>query len=273
MITKFKIFENNVAEDESDLAYQFSDSFVLDYYKSKNNITIKEIQDFIDIWKCITDEDDVKKYFIEEIIKNKKYNLNDFTEDDLISYIEEENIEHKKNLNKDDLISILKKADKIDDFISYYYDNKWYDYSPKEVFTEIYDNVDEMYPYSYIKNFIDEEYAYYLYYNSIDFEYLFDYLKNYIIEDTILQKKLLEIDDSNSIALLNVMDNDEELNNIGNEYDFQKKYIESFCKINNSQECKELALKNISKKYEINKDIKKEYHKYLYLIDADKYNL
>ena len=66
-------------------------------------------------------------------------------------------------------------------------------------------------------------------------------------------------------ALYNVMDEDVD-RSIGNEYDFQKLYIEKKKNI-------EKAVKNLYDKFGINPKIAEEYKDYMYVIDAEKYNL
>ncbi len=289
MITKFKIFEN-VAEDNYDLASQFSQKFIEQYWEKNIELSIFDAIYRVNLWDYV-DKDKVKDHLIKEQIDkthigdNNKFQKIDYIEfiksnifelvySDLDKYRKIYNLNHMNYeeildiLNVDELIQIIEDNGEDNNFIKNYFYEKFDDTEAEDILEIENDMLDPESLYDFLEDWIDKEKIIKDYKNLIDFEEKFEYLMNSIIDSVDLQYKLIKMDPDNVIALFNIMDSDSKLIT---DYKFQKLFI----KIN--KEKKNINIENsIKQLYEVcglNEKIEKEYQDYMYLIYAKKYNL
>ena len=295
MITKFKIFESNIPLDEDDLAQLFSQKYIEDYYDNNFKIDVEDAARTINLWNYV-DEDVVKKTLIEESIDGYFIDDKIFTLKDYYNYIKENILElvipeldkfrKKHNLGdikyeeilrsmkKEDFVKLIAEYEKSDDFLKYYFEEKWEDSSAEEILMEIYGKheiVDNsLYPYlrEYIK---DEQEIIDDYFDRVNFTDKFEYICDCIAFDITLQKELIKINQNTVEALFEIMNADDENRNVGKDYEFQKIYITYECM--DEENLIPIYLKEIKEKFGLNPKIEKEYKDYMFEIDAEKYNL
>jgi len=295
MIIKFKLFEN-VAQDEDELAEQFSQKYVEKYYDDNYEISPEEASNYVNIWAYV-DIDKVRRGLIEETadgayLDDKIYKKTDFAMyilDNLLGvakpYIEKfkkkYKIEFENNedvlfkMSKKGLIEILVDTNSDYDFLLNYWEEKWEDEHPEQILTQIWgkhtirDNV-----YSYIKDYVNDDDLVEACLRNVEYDTKFEYIKDYIYNDMKLQEKLIKMNPKNVFALFDVMD---ETISIGNNYDYQKLYLDTkeYEEADEEEIEEELPIKveQLHKKFGLDPEIRKEYSKYTYLIDANKYNL
>jgi hypothetical protein len=288
MITRLKYYENKkTPEDEEDLVELFSQKFIEKYWDKNFDISADDASNYLNLWNFVDDER-VKEALIKDKVADSS--INDFSDDDLISYIKEELMdkpqliieldklrkEHKlgpikyedilKKITREELEQIVEFIGDTEDFMILYYENFWADYSAEDIMNQEWGQSYEQMV-GYLRNFVDDDKIIENYKDRVDFEYKFEYVRDCIGSDIRLQEKLLDINVNTVGALFDIMDDE---STIGNEYDFQKLYIEQ--KISKKQDIAEI-LKGINDKFGLNKKIKKEYSEYTYLIDAEQYNL
>ena len=247
MITKFKLFENtNIPKDENDLADLFSQKYIEEYFDNGYEIDADEVSQFVNIWKYIEDEDEVKAYFIEieldSIEKSRKVGKEEFTEQDR-----------------------KEKKEQLEDL--------WEDTDISDIMEQLWGKHTRNEPYDYVSQFVDKARMVGDYLDNIDFDTKYEYLRDYIYNDYGLQKKLLEINPNTVEALFDVMDSTV---SIGTTYEFQKLYIKTNVEREDPKDEDEITahvIKQINDKFGLNKKIKKEYVNLTYLIDAEKYNV
>jgi hypothetical protein len=294
MITQFKIFENKkVFEDEDDLALLFTQEFIEEYYKNDSTINAEEASMGVHLWDFVKDLEKVKNYLISKKVDGSrledsiftKYDMQDYIENKLLKNIQPELDKFRKKydlgfmenkdildkMDKKDFIKILYSNNAETDFIGYFYEDLYDDTHPEDILIEIYgENTVCENLYGLIKEFLDDDEIIEEYYRKTDFENKFDYLKDNIYIDRVLQEKLLKINSDTVFALFDILEDDRDRNDIhktiGDEYDFQKLYIDK-------NEDKEIAIKDLYNKFGINPKIAEEYKDYMYIIDAQNYNL
>jgi len=136
--------------------------------------------------------------------------------------------------------------------------------------------------YNILSDYIDDDDIIKDYKDNEDFDYKKDTIGNNIIFDKDLQEKLLEISKKNIIALVELFVEEgynKEDNIITDEpYKMQKLYIKKYSKKNKHDHlAKAKALKTLDENFELDEDIKKEFHEDLLLMNAidsaDKFNI
>ena len=292
MITEFKIFENqNIPADEDDLADLFTQKFIEDYFDNNYEIDIDEASDCMDLWDYV-DIDKVRNDLIKQIASDTKIIDNKFNKNDYINFIEDNikdfrrRIKKYRELNylgkielqemeKDDLINIIEHGDKVSNFLNLYFEDKYYDIHPEEILYDIHGKnaIRDNNFLLYLENYINEDEVINDYRDKIEFESKYNYIRDYIRCDIILQKKLFDINVNTVIALYDVMDDNQKF---GMSYKFQKAYIEFSRSYEGDIKPNNIYpqnLKILNDKFGVNKKIAKEYEEYMYFIDSEKYNL
>lgn len=283
MITKFKLFER--AEDEDDLADQFSQEYIEKYYDMNYEIPTDDAVIWANLWNYV-DKDSVKEGLIKE--KVRENDLDEFNNEQLTNYI----LDNMKELLEPKMDRLIKKYELSDledileampkkriahliydedlsaDFIKKYYEEEWEDKDVEEILMELHgknaiENNEELY--NYLFPYLNEESMIEDYKNSIQFEDKYEYLAYRICSDMDLQQKLIEMDSDNVFALFDIMEN-----TTGEEYAFQKLYLD---KIKEEDGNIAMAIKDIDERYGLNPKIEEEYKEYLYIINAEKYNI
>ena len=127
---------------------------------------------------------------------------------------------------------------------------------------------DNLYP--YLQDFVDDNEIIEDYMNNIDFTNKYEFFRDSIIHDKNLQEKIIEMDPNTVEVLFDIIDTYEREDNFGNEYKFQKIYLDQY---KGEDESVAVAIKEINDKFILHPVIKKEYRDYMYLIDAESFNL
>jgi hypothetical protein len=177
-----------------------------------------------------------------------------------------------KLMKKIDFIKLITKYEKSNDFLEYYYNDRWDVFDAEEILFEIWGKhnvLNDLYPYirQYIK---DEEKIINDFHDTIEFSEKFEYVRDNISYDRKLQEKLLIINPNTVVALFDIIDT-----SLGNDYHFQKKYLEFMFNENNVKpdDIYPHELKKLNVAFGLNPKIEEEYKDYLYGIDSEKYNL
>lgn len=291
MITKFKLFENKYESDD-DLVDLFSQDFIEDYYESNFEISGEYASIGINIWDYV-DIDRFREGTIKDTVDNTSIADDEFSFINYAEYIENNILNEAKpeldkfrkkynlggikyadilyKMDRMDLIKLIEKLHKEKEFMAIYYEDKWEELLPEEILEELWGKQSSYDIYQYVSGYVDDNKLIDEYMRRVDFTEKYEFARDSISTDINLQRKLLEIDTDTVIQLEEIMyvdDNDEnEDKNIAREYEFQKLFIEK----NGNDIAK--SVKHLNDRFELNPKIKKEYSEYMYLIDAEKYNL
>jgi len=284
-----KLFEQhlNIPDDEQDLVELFSQKFIENFFLDNYQISAEEASHAVNLWDYVN-IDKFRDNLIKDTAENKEIDDKEFSNEDYIDFIKEKklksgwNEEILKKVSRNQLIDLIEDNNEEYNFILKYFTDKWEDTHPKDILIELHgkDLVEENlynYLFYYVNdNDIIDDYIN----NKVQFETKMEYVRDYICCDIGLQRKLLKINKNTVEALFNVMDsNDTEYFDgstkytIGHEYKFQKLYIITKIKNNSGSEIIEQAMKELNDKFILNPKIEEEYAEYMYLINAEKYNL
>ena len=314
MITRFKIFERQSYEIYGELVDNFDDDFIEEYYDK--NLAYDDIEEILGLWPNIiwnhVDDDAFVQSWIEDEISN--LSIEDFSDYDYKDYLEfnwndeieneafkvwkenheDENDDDKyseysgfmiDDLSEDELKEIIKNIDEENEFVEKVVNDRYDREDAQGIIKGIYGNVEGMSGeelYNILSDYIDDDDIIKDYKDNEDFDYKKDTIGNNIIFDKDLQEKLLEISKKNIIALVELFVEEgynKEDNIITDEpYKMQKLYIKKYSKKNKHDHlAKAKALKTLDENFELDEDIKKEFHEDLLLMNAidsaDKFNI
>jgi hypothetical protein len=296
MITKFKMFE--YLGIEYDLAEQFSQKYIENYFNDNFEIGADEAAKSIDLWSFVEDTDKIREDLIHSLIEDALHN-DDIEKEDYIYYIKDEQLTNAipildkyrkklvlgdikyedilKKLTKEQLVKIVAEdLDKSDEFFEYYFHGKYDDSHPEDILNDIWGEASvEENLYDYIKEYVNDDEIIEYYIDKLDFTTKFEYLQDYIESDKKLQTDLLALNPDNVNNLFDIM-NDNEYRSIGKDYKFQKAYIEHNSNEENPNITEKsilVALAGLYDKFGLNSEIEKEYSGHMYEIDSRKYNL
>lgn len=305
MITKFKLFESSIAHE---LVDDLSDDTIESVYDDKYKITAREIcSDYGPnyIWDNI-DDDKYKDEYIQDQIDNAE--LDNFSESDLKEWIENNLSSTKKDkiieiykenndldeeleyddvmldeLTEEELIEVIAEDGDEEDFYKEQFEDRYGESDTKDLVSELYnmDNGRELYDALYY--YIDDDELIKNFKNDEDFEYKKEYVEDYIDKDTSLQREILKNNPSAVISLAELFTTSI-YENIANEYEFQKLYIQKYVEgegdteyfMENDEELHQAiaeALKFLYDNFELNPDIEQENKKDMWLAKSAKYNL
>ena len=140
----------------------------------------------------------------------------------------------------------------------------------KELYKIVYDYVDD----KEIKDEWEETCK-----ENEDFDVKRDFVKTNIYNNTDFQRTILKAKDSNVLKLAELFELQGSNDNIADEYDFQKLYIEEYFKEHKDDEdedednLKATALRYVYDNYDLDPDIADEYNDYMWMVNAKKYNV
>lgn len=302
MITKFKIFEN--LNEDKELIDYLDDDIIENYFKENYDIDISELADMCPqcLWDTIDDErfiedfkndeidnrtfDDFSKDEFKEYLEN---NWNEEIEDEIIkvwkenNYIdEEEELEYNedmyKKLTEDELKNIIETCFSESDFVEEMIEDRYKRYySAQELLEEIYGDLSGTELYNVISWYVDEDDAKKEWIDNEDWHYKKEFVEGNISYDQTLQKTIFQNDNDSVIKLTNLLAEENADNSIGDDYWFQKKYIEK-CKEKNPEDEDEhmivpTAIKFLHDNFNLHPDIEDEHKDDTFLINTEKYNL
>jgi len=314
MIIKFKLFEGNGLEH--DLVDDLSDDTIETYYDEKYKIDAKEICSEFGphyIWDNFDDKKYIEDYIQDEI---DNASLDEFCESDLRDYIEnnlsadmkekiieiykennddedEDNEEEKEELEYEDSMLDDLTEDELKDVISndseYNFfeeimNDRYGNSYAKDIISDFYDMEDGGTLYNSLYAYIDDGGVEKDFKNNEDFDYKKEWVENYINNDTDLQREILKNNPSAVLSLAELFSDSKVNENIGDEYEFQKLYIEKYVEGEAEDEYykeheEELhhtiaeALKFLYDNFGLDPNIEEEYKEDMWLISSGKYNL
>jgi len=251
--------------------------------------------------KYVDDEDREKIYlhYIEDEVDI--YELKSLKEE----LIETKNKKEKKKISKDieeitnrideirdlglDELLVEMSEDMLREIISDYFDvvefvesilkNRYSGYSLSDYIEELFGSLDQLTFNSrdgrddnWILKYVDEDAVIKEWNDSEEYDHKYETIKDQIENTPELQRKLLKKKKSNALLLFDLFDGANKWN-IGDEYDFQKKYIKAYKKLNTDPDAIPVALKNLYDNLGLNSTIEDEYADYLYLVNSEQYNL
>ena len=288
-------FDRNYNTDSDEIISNFPD-LIWDHIDDE-----RYVRDFISDEIDSREMNEFSENEFKDYIKN---HLTDAKEEKIIEYYKEntsyddaEEPEYEDSmldeLSEDELIDVIEDDGDSEDFIEERVKSWYVNSSAKDIFNDIYgyDDFNDMYQkssksYSYsnevekdVKNivksllpYVDTDELEKEYKDGEDFDYKKDQVKDYISHDKDLQRKLLELKSSNVMLLHKLFK--EGGNNIGDEYVFQKTYINRYVKKhkNNPNNIAE-ALKNLDDNYKLDSKIKAEYEEDMWMVNSKKFNL
>ena len=318
MIKKFKIFEKLISERYSiakDLVDQFDDTYIEKWYDDNFDMDVSEIidmsstrnildcfdddryrddyiQDYINSYEFSEiDKDDLKRY-IEKNLTTKKedkileiYNSNNYDEDDEDSKKETEYEDYMLDeLDQDELRDVIddsnEESDCIEELINGWYSGR----SGEDILEEFHGNVDRTEArelYDIISYYVDDDKLKQNWQDNKDFDYKKERLEEDLPYNVELQRDLIDKDADNAVALADLWENESSSQNIGDEYDFQKGYIEKYTKDNTDEnddeefvsDIKSDAVKYLYDNFGLDSNIEEEYEDYMWKVTASIYNV
>lgn len=228
----------------------------------------------------------VKKYKIPEDNKIAVQDGEHVVVDELLST--EKEIEYEEymldELSEDDLKEVIEDSSEEEECIEETI-NGWYEgRSGEELLEEFYGDLDKMEGpelYKIISSYVDDDQLVENWKSGEDYSYKKEQIQEEIYRNTELQRALVEKDPDNALALAELWEENDDDNTIGDEYDFQKGYIEKYVKDNTDEtddeefvsEIKSDAVFYIHDHFGLDDDIKEEYKDYMIQVDTQKFNL
>ena len=231
----------------------------------------------------ITSSDKVKKYTIPEthdIIVNDGDTIQ---KGEVLATLRYDDYMYD-DMDIDELRDIIKDEGQEYDFIDDIITKRYEDENAKSIIENIYGrHLDAKELYKILYNYTDdkeikdewEETCK----DNIDFDTKRDFVKEYIYNDTDFQRTILKAKDSNVLKLVELFELQSSTDNIADEYEFQKLYIQEYVKEHiededeDEENLKAIALKYIDDNYDLDPDIADEYNDYMYMVNAKKYNV
>lgn len=302
MITKFKIFEN--LDEDKELIDYLDEDTIEKYFDDNYDIDIIELVDMCPscLWNAVDDEKFIEDYKQDEIgnrsfydyskTKFKEYlesNWNDEIEDKIVeiwkenNYIdEEEETEYEENmykqLSEDELKDVIEYCFSESDFVEEMVEDSCRNYyDAQSLIEDMYGPLEGEDLYRTIQWYIDDDDAKKEYKDNEDWYYKKEFVEGSISRDRSLQKEIFEEDENSVIQLANLFADENSSNNIGDDYWFQKTYIEK-CKEKNPEDEDEhmivpTAIKFLHDNFGLHPDIEDEHKDDTFLIGTEKYNL
>jgi len=276
------------------------------YYDNNDdeNMIIKTEYDGI---VSISDEDGVKTVMITEDDTTEEYEIPDnfnivVEEGDEINYntiiARNDDIEYDSDmiddLDSDQLKDIITDENEEGEFLEEtitkrYEDKTFIEIMEEEKSVDSYEElIDNMTPkkfYEYYSSFIDIDKLVKNYKKYEDSDSKYDWVESKIPDSIEIQHYLMDNSkDSNNLTLLLFEifeDKGDHSDDISDEYEFQKRYIEEYIKENGYDDSTEdekgdliaEALKDLNSNFVLDSQIKTEFNKYMFIVDSDKFNM
>jgi len=173
-------------------------------------------------------------------------------------------------LDDNDYKEIIEKTDGAEKFIEKSTRNRYEGQDAKDILSEFYGDNDSKELYNVIYNYIDEDEIKKDLLNSEDDERIEEFVSSEIFRNINLQREILNNDKYAVIELAELFAQTSG-ENIADEYEFQKIYIQKYAE--EDEHKKATAIKYLNDNFGLDPNIEEEYEDYMWLIDADKFNL
>jgi hypothetical protein len=185
-----------------------------------------------------------------------------------------------EELSSDELIDVIEDSGEEDEYVEKTVRSRYDNYSAEDLIGEIYGDTSRMSGkelYSMLQWYIDDNKIEEWWKDNEDWEYKKEFTKDAIYRDYNLQREILNKNTSNVLKLAELFEEPHGLNNIADEYEFQKLYIKEYVKENSYDDKKSIlkakALKYLNDNFELDSQIAEEYKDFMWMVSADKYNL
>jgi hypothetical protein len=308
MITKYKLFENtdNIKDKLMD---QLDQNYIENNFDQNYSIGVEEI---IDMSPSIVFDNINKEAFIQNFIDNdiQDRTLDDFGEYDYKHYIEKEMDDEDKeakilqlyndknfieedeketeysdymlaDLDEDELREVIEDANMEDDCIEKTVRGWYKGHTVKDILDEFYGDITGEQLYKQFRRYIDDDKIIKEWIDGEDYEYKEEFVRNNIEYTVDIQEHLLSLDPKNVLLLFKLFEEEGGSDNIGDKYDFQKKYIEQYLikkKYDSKNEerksyLRASVLKKLNDNFNLDSAIEEEYEDDMWMVNSEKYNL
>jgi hypothetical protein len=190
-----------------------------------------------------------------------------------------------KDLDEDELKSMIEDLGEEEEYVEWVVKRRYEGMDAKDLIEDMYGDVTKMKSedlYNIVQWYIDDEAIEKYYKDNEDFENKKEFVKYEIKNKIDLQKEILEKNKSNVLKLAQLYEEESCDEDMSNEYNFQKLYIEEYVKDNIDEDDFEkdeknhliaTALKYLNDNFDLDKNIEEEYDAWRWMIDASNYNL
>ena len=282
IIEIIEVNPNSVSDvfDNDSYVKSFIDDEIQNY--SFDNFDIYEYKKYIEVHLSTEKENKIIELY---------YDNNE--EDDDIEK-EEYNSDMLDDLDSDQLKEVIIDDDNESDFIEYTirrrYEGMTFIDIRNEVegidtFSELISNIKAEKFYQYYGIYIDEDRLIELYKLNENDDAKYNWVESQIEDSIEIQHYFMDnFTDYNNITLLlfEIFENkSDHMNDISDEYDFQKRYIKEYMEENldddateeEKVDCIAEALNDINSNFMLDSEIKKEFKQYMFIVDSDKFNV
>lgn len=243
----------------------------------ESEIDLDELKDLKMELKGETDEDS-KKDLRKQIRKlNKK--IRDIKKMTLSEVL--------NSMSNDDLMDIIRDIFDEYDFVETTVNDRYEGYSLQDYVEDIWGSVDSIEfggaynakgDWDWILQYVDEDAVIKENNENETYEYKEERVQEELYRSKELQTKILEVDSENSILLYDLFESESDDEQISDEFEFQKSYIEAYAKNyvddgSDLAEGKAEAIKNLYDNFDLSGGIEEEYPDNMFYVHADKYNL
>lgn len=290
----FKLFEASYYEDE--LINQLSDDFIDKYFRKNYSADIEEIIGYVDFWRFVDDDHFIKNFIYNEV---QSASMDQFVDEDYKDYIKNNLLKYAKverfldrkakkldledrsyediidNLDDEDLIEIIKSTNKEEDFFYYVYEDRYSNYSARDILIEFYteEELNGKQGYKAIEYYVNDDDIIKAFYDETDADFKKDYILSDISSNKEIQLNFLKMKSENAIALFDIMN---QKYSIGDTYKFQNTYMKEIikdCDLETDELYIAKKFKALNDKFGLAPGIEKKYDRYGYYINIEKYNL
>lgn len=190
------------------------------------------------------------------------------------------------DISGDEMKNIIEELNEEEEFMDDLIESLYDEYTTaKDIVENMYgstDNMDGKEIMNWFYNYIDDDGIIEDYKSNEDFDYKKERISDMIERIIELQEEVLKANKKNSLKLAELFKDNMNYDNISDEYDFQKAFIESYVEENALEDDKEdieqetasaLTKLSVDYNFELHPDIKSEYKDHMYGVDANKFNI
>ncbi len=233
----------------------------------KDNLSIRKKEKIVELYKDnYFDEDESESNYDLDDYENM---IDDFDDDELREIIEDDNEEYEVvEQSAKNMYGEYTAIDILYDFHGI--DGHFYDKKDTHSFRDTYDD-----KYKELKNavinYVDLDGIAKEWKDNEDSEYRKEFVQEYIYDNEDIQRSILSNNKPSVLDLFELFV-DKKGSNIGDEYKFQKAYIEEFVDDEDDNNIP-TALKNLYDNFTLDGEIEKEYSEHMWKVYSDKYNI
>jgi len=188
------------------------------------------------------------------------------------------------DLDEDELREVIEDSGEADDYVEKIIRKRYEGEDAQSIIENMLGKLEGKELYDMVQNYLDDDAIIQDYKDNEDYGYKKEVVADSIYRDIDLQREILENNKNNVLKLAELFAENSSSNNISDEYEFQKLYIEEYVKDyidgdEDSYDEKERgdlrakALKYLNDNFELDSDIETEYEKDMWMVSSGKYNL